>query len=322
MPRMMRFEHPGSLVHIMARGIDGQSIFIEAEDKKEFIKGFKHGLDNCGYHCIAWSLLSNHYHFFLRTTEVPMSGLMRSLNGSYARWFNHKYKRRGYLFQDRFKSVLCQDQEYARQLIRYVHLNPLRTGDVTTLNALKNWEWCGHGCLLNIPGATGHDFQNRREALRRFGKTSDEAVSSYLEFLQEAIDQQPIETAGRLPAAGSHEIAGSNKGWPAVIGDSEFARAAMERHGVSRWRKHRQADYGEVLEKIALKVSRSHGIKIEDLFQKGRLDDRSRARELFCYQAYYEEKIPFSIIAGFLGTTITPVVFLAHHAKRKMIKRT
>ena len=198
MPRMLRFAHPGSLVHIIARGIDGQKVFIDNKDREEFLKRLAHGLQKVEYRCLAWCLLSNHYHLFLRTNEIPMSGLMRPLNGGYAQWFNRKYGRRGYLFQDRFKSVLCQDQEYAKQLVRYIHLNPLRAGEAKSLEELKTWPWCGHGFLIGFRGSIGHVFQDRQEALRRFGQTPEVAVSGYLSFLLAGIDDQRPEISGRL----------------------------------------------------------------------------------------------------------------------------
>ena len=105
------------MVHIMARGLDGMTIFRDDADRDFFLSRLSKNLKRTGYTCHAWALMDNHYHLFLRTSEPPMSRLTRPLNGSYCRRFNRKYKRRGYMFQDRFKSVLCQDQEYAKLLI-------------------------------------------------------------------------------------------------------------------------------------------------------------------------------------------------------------
>lgn len=320
MPRMMRFEYVGSLVHIMARGLDGKNIFIDDHDKQEFLVRFARIRRECGYRCLSWCLMPNHYHLFLRTNEQPMSALMRPLNGGYARWFNHKYHRHGYLFQDRFKSVLCQDQEYARQLIRYIHLNPVRSGEVDSIKMLRNWPWCGHGYLLNIPGAIGSSFQDRNEALRRFGSMLERAVPLYMKYLKEGINETNLEISGQLPDDALFEIAGSHKGWPAVIGDADFAKNAMSCHQVAVRRRHRQADYQNVLESIAKQVTTRCKIPQIQLFQKGRKDIRSQAREQFCYQAYYKEKIPFGIIAQYLKGTISPVVLLARKGKEQANK--
>jgi putative transposase len=316
----MRFEHAGSLVHIMARGLDGKNIFIDEHDKQEFLVRFARIRRECGYRCLSWCLMPNHYHLFLRTNEQPMSALMRPLNGGYARWFNHKYHRRGYLFQDRFKSMLCQDQDYARQLIRYIHLNPVRSGEVGSIEMLAKWPWCGHGYLLNTPGAAGISFQDRNEALRRFGSLPDRAVSLYVKYLKEGIDKAHPETAGSLSEDALFEIAGSHKGWPAVIGDADFAKNAMSCHPVAVHRRHRQADYQNVLESIAKQVTARCEIPKSLLFQKGRRDKRSQARELFCCRAHDEEKIPYGIIARYLKGTIPPIMLLARRGKEQVNK--
>lgn len=311
MPRMQRLEFPGSLVHIMARGIDGTDIFRDDYDRSEFLARLTSSLARTRYRCLCWCLMPNHYHLLLRTTDAPMSAVMRPLNSGYARWYNRKWRRKGYLYQDRFKSVLSQDMEYARQLIRYIHLNPIRGGLVGSLRELRHWPWCGHGYLLSAKGANGKGFQDRNEALRRFGEKPEEAVRAYLSYLREGIKDGATEDAGAIDDVGERETSGSHRGWPAVIGDSAFAQAAMERHRVAQWRKHRQTDYPSVLAMIAGSVCTECGIERKDLFRRGRMNARSRARALFCYRAHHEELLPFATIADYLGTTITPVILMA-----------
>ncbi|MBD3393605.1 MAG: transposase [Chitinivibrionales bacterium] len=167
MPRMQSLESPGAMVHIMARGLDGMCIFRQEEDKEVFLRRFTSHIADVGYHCYAWCLMDNHYHFFLRTNELPMSRLMRPLNGGYARWFNRKYRRRGYVFQDRFKSVVCQDSAYARELIRYIHLNPLRAGYFGTVKALGRFRWSGHNYLTKGTCKWSSRFVSRNTAHAR-----------------------------------------------------------------------------------------------------------------------------------------------------------
>lgn len=316
MPRMIRMEMPGSCVHIMARGIDGKKIFINPEDYKEFLARLSIAVCDSGYKCLAWCLMENHYHLFVRSGEKPMSALMRPLNGGYARWFNAKYKRRGYLFQDRFKSVLCQDQEYAKQLIRYIHLNPVRSGLVDSLDQLRKWRWCGHGFLLGVKDAAGKDFQDRRESMRRFGNSLNCAVSEYLEFLTDGIDPSNRCNAGRLSFSETQEVMGSEKGWPAVIGDPEFARRAMSRFEIGHHRKHRKVDYLHTLEGIAKVACSANCVNLDDLWYRGRENGRTRARALFCFKASREELLPLSEIARYLRITIPGVSKLVNAESR------
>ena len=306
MPRMARLQSPGSLVHIMAHSVEGKNLFVDDEDKTEFLSRFEKGLAKYQYQCHAWTLMDNHYHLFLRTGDLPMSKLMRGLNGGYAQYYNKRHKRRGVLFDGRFKSILCQEIDYAEQLIKYIHLNPLRAGMVKSLEQLKDWPWCGHGFLLGIKNANGENFQIREESLRRFGDNEHDAIIAYLESLSQCC-QSGNETAGKLPLTEATEIAGSFKGWPAVIGDPEFVKKAMERYKGYLNRLHRKADYSIVLDTEANKVCTEHDISHEELMNRGRMDKRTEARAAFCYRCHIKELIPLSVIAGYLRITISSV---------------
>lgn len=314
---MFRLQAPGSIVHVMARGIEGRNIFSSDEDSKEFLTRFKKHLFDVGFKCLAWCLMDNHFHLLLRTNENALSKLMRPLNGGYARWFNRRYERKGYLFQDRYKSILCQDQEYAKQLIRYIHLNPIRVGKVKSLKALIDWPWCGHGFLVNSTRMLVNDFQDRQEALRRFGGTERVAIKNYLSFLADSINESDLETAGSLSRIESAEIAGAQKGWPAVIGDPGFAKQALTQNQENFKRKHRQADYQRTLNFLLSQTRRKFEINEKELFLRGKRERRAEAREYFCYQAHYEELLPLSAIARFLSITISPADRLARRGKEK-----
>ncbi len=313
MPRMTRLESPGSLYHIMAHCIEGKDLFIDDHDRNEFLSRFAKGIKDCDFECYAWTLMDNHYHFLIRSSDLPLSKLMRPLNGGYAQYYNKKYKRRGYLFQDRFKSVLCQDQEYAVELIRYIHLNPLRAGMIKSLDQLKTYAWCGHGLLMGTKGAYGEQFQNRIETLRRFGDNENCAINAYLQYLAQGCPSEDNKKAGQLPVTDAIEIIGSCKGWPAVIGSHEFVKNALDQYKTNLNRKHRKVDYPQVLETISNKVCTEFGITKDELLKRGKKNKRSEARAAFCYQLHFEELIPLSIIAGYLRTTISPI---AAHVKR------
>jgi putative transposase len=318
MPRMARIESPGSLFHIMAHSIEGKNLFLDDQDRNEFLSRFAKGLTNCGFQCYAWTLMDNHYHLLIRSSELPLSKLMRSLNGGYAKYYNKKHKRRGYLFQDRFKSVLCQEQEYAKQLIRYIHLNPLRAGKVKSLDQLKTYAWCGHGFLMGVKDVYGEQFQNREESLRRFGENENAAVETYLKYLLQGCPVGDNKIAGQLSFIEATEMTGSCKGWPAVIGDHEFAKDVMEKYKIYLNRKHRKADYPLVLETISTKVCAEYGITKDELFRRGRRNKRSDARAAFCSQSHLGEHIPLSVIAAYLRTTIPPI---AVHVKKQFCKK-
>ncbi len=148
MPRTARLDAPGVLHHVMIRGIERRKIFRSNKDSEDFIERLA---DLCpGTHttCYAWAFMSNHAHFLFRTGKEPLSRLMRRLLTGYVIGFNHRNSRNGQLFQNRYKSIICQEERYLRELVRYIHLNPIRAGMVQGLDELRSYEYCGHSALM------------------------------------------------------------------------------------------------------------------------------------------------------------------------------
>lgn len=148
MPRQPRLDAPGSLQHVMARGIERRKIFIDDKDRESFLERFAVILEETQTQCYAWALIPNHFHLLLRTGLTPLSKVMRRLMTGYAVTFNKRHKRSGHLFQNRYKSVVCEEDPYLLELIRYIHLNPLRAGLVKDLKELDKYPWTGHSAIL------------------------------------------------------------------------------------------------------------------------------------------------------------------------------
>ena len=149
MPRKARIDAPGALQHIICRGIERRNIFIDDRDKKGFLERLGRVLLETQTPCYAWALLNNHFHLLLKTGNVPISTLMRRLLTGYAITFNLRHKRAGHLFQNRYKSILCQEDTYLLELVRYIHLNPLRAGlrgrSSTKCSPRADPSWARHG---------------------------------------------------------------------------------------------------------------------------------------------------------------------------------
>ncbi|MBA7667730.1 hypothetical protein ES703_75827 [subsurface metagenome] len=150
MPRQPRLDTPGLLQHVMARGIERRKIFKDNKDRKAFLERLALILEETQIQCYAWSLIPNHFHLLLRTGPTPLSKVMRRLMTGYAVTFNKRHKRSGHLFQNRYKSVVCEEDPYLMELIRYIHLNPLRAGLVKDLNELDRYSWTGHSTILGL----------------------------------------------------------------------------------------------------------------------------------------------------------------------------
>jgi REP element-mobilizing transposase RayT len=122
----------------MARGLDRELIFPDNVDRERMLQLVERHFIKFRCACYAWVLMDNHYHFVVRPLEPNLATAMRRINGAYARYFNKRHDRRGYLFGDRYKSLATQELDYLRELIRYVHLNPLRARIVDSIDSLEN----------------------------------------------------------------------------------------------------------------------------------------------------------------------------------------
>ncbi len=148
MPRQPRIDIPGLMHHVIVRGIERSDIFLDDEDRHNFLDRLQSLLVETETECLAWALIPNHIHLLLCPRRTELSRFMRRLLTGYAVTFNHRYNRSGHLFQNRYKSIVCEEDGYMLELIRYIHLNPLRAGQVENLDELDRYPWCGHAELL------------------------------------------------------------------------------------------------------------------------------------------------------------------------------
>lgn len=184
MPRLARLDITGLLQHVIVRGIERRDIFNDDHDRRLFVDRLFSLLSETGVRCYAWALLSNHFHLLLMPTSTPLSYFMRRLLTGYAVSFNRRNKRSGHLFQNRYKSIVCEEETYLLELVRYIHLNPLRAGMVTSLEELDLYPWSGHSVLI---GNIQHDAQENCAILERFGKNTTTARLNYRQFVSEGI---------------------------------------------------------------------------------------------------------------------------------------
>lgn len=170
MPRTARIDIPGLLHHVIVRGINRTDIFCGEDDKALFAERLAKLLVATDTDCLAWSLMTNHFHLLLRPRTTKLAVLMRRLLTGYAVVFNRRHHRSGHLFQNRYKSIVCQEDSYLLELVRYIHLNPLRAGLVDSLDDLDTYAWSGHAVIM---GNSSLDGQQR-------GKPKGTLLSIYL----------------------------------------------------------------------------------------------------------------------------------------------
>jgi REP element-mobilizing transposase RayT len=184
MPRQPRIDIPGLLQHVIFRGVARSDIFINDDDREDFVQRLGQLLNETDTRCYAWTLLDNHAHLLLMPTHQPLAELMRRLLTGYAVAFNLRHKRAGHLFQNRYKSLVCDDETYLLELVRYIHLNPFRAGAVTDLEELAAYRWCGH---RQLAAKGGPALIDAAEVMPLFASRKKAAFEGYLQFLADGV---------------------------------------------------------------------------------------------------------------------------------------
>jgi REP element-mobilizing transposase RayT len=292
MPRLARIDAPGALHHIIIRGIERQAIFKDRIDRANFFKRLGTVLSETDTPCYAWVLMHNHVHMLLKTGLTPVATLMRRLLTGYAQQFNRRHRRHGQLFQNRYKSFLCQEDSYLLELVRYIHLNPLRAGVVKDLKALNNYAWCGHRVLM---GKVSCDWQDRDYVLRLFGKKEGPARRAYAAFVAKGQNQGRrhdlvggglIRSVGGWAALKGYQRDGIRvKGDERILGSSDFVEEVLKKADEELEQRTLLQAKGPDLEQLVKKVAKYYHIDMEDLKTASKARTISLARSMLCYIA-------------------------------------
>jgi len=191
-PRAARIKSKSGIYHIIMRGINRQTLFNDEEDFAKFIQTLQRYREICEYNLYAYCLMGNHLHLLLKEGKDPLETVMRRICGSYVLWYNKKYDRVGYLFQDRFKSEPVEDDVYFLTVLRYIFHNPLKAGIVTKI---QNYIWTNYIDYIEGSNETDTDF-----ALDIFSTDRGKAVRCFIEYLNKENDDEclDIPEKGRL----------------------------------------------------------------------------------------------------------------------------
>jgi len=207
MPRGPRLDAPGTLHHVIVRGIERRKIVDNDKDREDFVTRLGSIALDTETSIYAWALMTNHAHILLRSGTTGLPTFMRRFLSGYAIMYNRRHRRYGHLFQNRYKSIVCEEDPYFKELVRYIHLNPLRAGMVETLVKLAQYKWCGHGVIMNH---CRNEWQDRGYVLKWFGRKEGEAIKSYKEFVKNGI------TLGKRPDLTGGGLIRSMGGWSIV----------------------------------------------------------------------------------------------------------
>ena len=208
MPRQARLDVPGALHHIMVRGINKSDIFEDNQDKTLFLERLGQNVIDGKCSVYAWVLMDNHAHILFKSGKLGISAVMRRLLTWYAQYFNRRHRRTGHLFENRYKSILCDEDNYLLALIRYIHVNPVRAGIVTTLNELDSYSWSGHSAIM---GNARQDWMDTANVLSQFGARKKDARNAYHKFVVEGM------TMGKNIELTGGGLIRSKGGWSQVV---------------------------------------------------------------------------------------------------------
>lgn len=314
MPRQARLDAPGTLHHVMARGIERVKVFRDERDRADFLARLGSLCHSGALTVYAWALLPNHFHLLVRTGRQPLARSMRKLLTGYVVNFNRRHKRVGHLFQNRYKSILCEEEPYLLELTRYIHLNPLRAGLVPSVAKLNAYPWTGHAALL---GWVERAWQDTEMILAHFGRRRKEAVKRYMAFVREGVAQ------GRRPELVGGGLVRSAGGWSEVL--------ALRRKGAKVASDARILGSGEFIEELlgeaeqrlketlrfsaklpelgslARKIAAREGVTEAELRSGSRARRVGRGRQVFSQVAVRKLGYSGAEVARFLGVTTSAV---------------
>jgi REP element-mobilizing transposase RayT len=208
MPRGARLDAPGTLHHVIVRGIEKRRIVDDRWDRRNFVSRLGQVASDTETDIYAWALMTNHAHILLRSSQHGLSRFMRRFLTGYAITYNLRHKRHGHLFQNRYKSIVCDEDVYFRELVRYIHLNPLRAEVVKNMSELDKYHWSGHSVLM---GKLKHEWQDRDYVLSWFGQKEWEATRAYRKYVEEGVKE------GRRPELVGGGLVRSLGGWSQVL---------------------------------------------------------------------------------------------------------
>lgn len=310
MPRRPRLDAPGVLHHVTARGIERCDIFRDDTDRLDLLERIGNATRIDDLRILAWALMTNHCHLLVRSGEPGVSLAMQRAFGGYASNFNRRHGRCGHLFQNRFGSKVVQEDPYLLELVRYIHLNPVRAGIVADLDALEVYPWTGHTALM---GRAAVPWQEIDEILCAFGSHAGRARAAYRRFLADGLATGDVAEfdGGGVRRRGGELVASAQLGrgrerWAfdeRVLGSEEFMLAARDRAFEQRCAPRPRRSSGQQVAIILRTVSDAFGLTIAELCSGTKRRDVVAARALVGYLAVRVAGLRTAEVAAELGVT-------------------
>ncbi len=221
MARRPRIHFAGALYHVISRGNRRQGIFRDEKDLRTFLSCLSDCITRFPFHLYAYALMKNHFHLLVEVETIPLSRIMQSFLFRYTQYFNRRHGEVGHLFQGRYKAIVCDKDAYLLELVRYIHLNPVRA---RVAKDPEDYGWTGHLSylgkgeegLIDEGFVLGQLSEKRSLARRRYRRFVWEGISmghdrKYYEvkdqrYLGEGSFIERIEGERTKPEDGFYEI--------------------------------------------------------------------------------------------------------------------
>lgn len=290
--RSARHDAPGTHHHVMIRGIEGRSIFLCDHDRTDFLRRLDALVPELGFRCFGWALMPNHVHLVIKSGVVRISRLMARLNTGYARAFNLRHQRQGYLFQNRFRSRIIKSETDLLSVIVYICRNPLKAGIVSSLSELSNWPWSGFSALTGTRNA--RPFETVSPTLAMFGNNPVSALGRLSQLVSRDEAQIP-EISAIDPNSASCKASSPNE----LALDSLVDNSALAKSGVETSTARLQ----QIIESVCQKFD----VDPSDLHSRRRTDSISNARAVIAYEAVMRHQIPGRQVAKALRVSASAI---------------
>jgi putative transposase len=226
MPRKPRIEIGGGLYHVITRGNNRRRIFRSHDDYLKLPSILQQQKAKLPFYLYAYCLMPNHLHLLIEMQDDPVSRIMQRVLTSYSRYHNRKYNKIGHVFQGRYKSILCQTDRYLGELVRYIHLNPVRARMV---KRPEDFEYSGHRAYLGLDRSGMVDTE---AVLRHFGATKKRAVAVYTQFVEASLGEKSQDEYYR---AAEGRLLGNDEFLKEIrhrAGEHEASRQAFDRTSI------------------------------------------------------------------------------------------
>ena len=310
MPRQARLDFPGTLHHVICRGIEKKKIVSDDMDRDGFVERMGGIADKTATGIYGWALMSNHAHILLRSGRSGISDFMRKLLTGYAIAYNRRHNRHGYLFQSRYKSIVCEEEPYLLELVRYIHLNPVRAGVVGSLDELEVYPYSGHSVIM---GRVEHKWQDREYVLRMFGDTEGKAGRAYRRFVRAGIGQgnRPELVGGGLVRSrgewsrvvSPRSRGGGEKSDERILGGWEFVERMVAEAEERQVRLLSGEAASRRVEKAVLAICKEEGVGAMEMKGGSRRKQISRTRRRIAKELIEKYGIPMATVARETGVT-------------------